>query len=255
MTESTALSVAPTEVAAFTKEQLSLIKDTVAREQKLTDDEFRLFIYAAQRQGLDPLARQIYAVKRKGKMVLQTAIDGYRLIAQRTGEYAGNDDPVFAEVSGKPVKATVTVRRIVNGDCCAFSASARWDEYCPVKGQDFMWQKMPYVMLGKCAEALALRKAFPAELSGTYVDAEMDQAGRQDTVLADSDGVVQDSITRDTVLDWGGQKFKGKTIKELPDWALEWGIQEERDIGEDWQGAMREELELRRENKEAESSD
>jgi hypothetical protein len=78
-----------------------------------------------------------------------------------------------------PYKASVTVYKMVSGQRCAFSASALWDEYCQLAKDGkptVMWQKMPYLMLAKCAEALALRKAFPAELSGVYTHEEMMQA-------------------------------------------------------------------------------
>jgi len=158
----------------FNREQIDLIKRTIAVDA--SDDELKLFLYTAKRTGLDPLARQIYAVKRKGKMTIQTGIDGYRLIADRTGKYAGNDDPVYDD-EDKPQKASVTVYKIVNGIRCPFTASARWDQYYPGEAQGFMWKKMPHLMLGKCAEGLALRKAFPAELSGIYTEDEMSQAG------------------------------------------------------------------------------
>ena len=70
----------------------------------------------------------------------------------------------------------VTVYRMVSGQRVAFSASARWAEYAPQGSQGFMWQKMPFLMLGKVAEALALRKAFPLDLSGLYTQEEMAQA-------------------------------------------------------------------------------
>jgi phage recombination protein Bet len=159
----------------FSREDLALIRDTVCKGA--SDAEFRLFINQAVRTGLDPLARQIYSVPRGTSRTIQTGIDGYRLIAQRTGEYAGSDDPVYdTEAVTNPGRATVTVWRFVAGERCAFTATARWTEYKPASGQDQMWQKMPFLMLGKCAEALALRKAFPQELSGIYTDAEMDQA-------------------------------------------------------------------------------
>jgi phage recombination protein Bet len=158
---------------AFSREQVELIKSTIA--VGATDDELKLFLYTAQRSGLDPLAKQIHFVKRAGKMTIQTAIDGYRLIADRTGKYAGNDDPIFNDEEA-PKRAMVTVYKIVDGQRCPFTATARWSQYFPGEAQGFMWKKMPHLMLGKCAEGLALRKAFPAELSGLYTTEEMEQA-------------------------------------------------------------------------------
>ncbi len=168
----------------FNDEQVALLRRTICNGA--SNDELALFLNQCRRTGLDPFARQIYLVKRKGKMVVQTGIDGYRLIADRTGLYAGNDDPVFDDenASGIPSKASVTVWKMVSGVRCPFTATARWSQYCPDAGQDFMWKKMPHVMLGKCAESLALRKAFPQELSGLYTSDEMEQAGPPDATNA-----------------------------------------------------------------------
>lgn len=165
------------QMITFNREQVDLIKSVVAKDA--TDDELKLFLYQAQRTGLDPLAKQLYFQKHrnnktgKDQMTIITAIDGYRLIAARTGLHAGTDDPVFDD-EDKPSKASVTVYKLVGGIRAPFTATARWNEYVPQ--HNFMWNKMPCLMLGKCAEALALRKAFPAELSGLYVAEEMHQA-------------------------------------------------------------------------------
>jgi len=159
----------------ITPDQVDLIKSQIA--VGATDDELKLFLHVADKSGLDPLSRQIYFIKRSGKMTIQTAIDGFRAIADRTGQYIGSSDPVFVDVSNSPVKATVTVNKVVSGVVGNFTATARWSEYYPGKQQGFMWDKMPHTMLGKCAEALALRKAFPAQLSGLYTGDEMAQAG------------------------------------------------------------------------------
>lgn len=190
---------------AMTPEQVDLIKSTVAKGA--TNDELQLFLYTAQRTGLDPLTKQIHFVKRKSKkfnkdtkiweevdqMTIQTGIDGYRVIAERSGSLAGIDDATYdSEKETHPNKATVTVWKIVNGIRVSFTASARWTEYAQVFEKDEyvdnkktgkkitvtgpMWLKMPYLMLAKCAEALALRKAFPNDLSGIYTNEEMAQA-------------------------------------------------------------------------------
>lgn len=157
-----------------------LIRRTVAAGA--SSDELELFFHQARRAGLDPLAKQIYFVKRQGKGVIQVGIDGLRLIADRTGQYAGSDDAEFVGSTdrGYPASAKVTVYKMVQGQRCAFSATARWDEYFPGDQQGFQWKRMPHAMLAKCAEALALRKAFPADMSGLYVHEEMAQADRPD---------------------------------------------------------------------------
>lgn len=189
--QSTALA---TYNGAALEDRLSLIK-RVAMAPQTTDDEFQLFITVANKLGLDPLARQIYAIHRKSgtnrdgsdryQMTIQTGIDGYRALADRTGEYAGSDDPVYdTEDADQPNKATVTVWRWVKGVRCPFTATARWKEYAQKytdrrTGEVTLtgkWADMPYNQLAKCAEALALRKAFPAQLAGAYVEDEMDQA-------------------------------------------------------------------------------
>jgi len=171
--------VRPNQDISFTPEQKELLKRTIC--EGATDDELKLFMHVCKRSGLDPFARQIYAVKRndgdngKQRMTIQTSIDGFRLAASRSGEYAGSDDAVF-DNEENPKKATVTVYRMVSGQRCPFTATARWSEYFPGDKKGFMWKKMPHVMLAKVAEALALRKAFPADLSGVYAKEEMDQA-------------------------------------------------------------------------------
>lgn len=160
----------------FAPETVELIKKTIA--DGATDNELQMFLYQAKRAGLDPLARQIYFVKRGGKVVIQTSIDGFRVVAERNGDYAGQDEPEFIEgANGKPTVAKVRVYKF-RGEQRYLAATgvAHWEEYKPQAGQDFMWNKMPHTMLAKVAEALALRKAFPQDLSGIYSDDEIAQA-------------------------------------------------------------------------------
>ncbi len=182
MDETTKVAVSNPQGVMWTPDQIELIKNTVAKGA--TNDELKLFLYTASKTGLDPLTKQIHFIKRKDYknnrdvVSIQTGIDGYRAVAERSGTLAGIDDASYevnAETS-KPNKATVTVYRVVNGTRVPFTASARWSEYAPTGTQAFMWNKMPFLMLGKCAEALALRKAFPNDLSGVYTHEEMQQA-------------------------------------------------------------------------------
>jgi phage recombination protein Bet len=158
---------------------LELIKRTVAKGA--TDDELALYLHDCQRRGVHPLDRMLHFTLRadKGgrKYTPIVSIDLLRSRAAATGELAGMEDTAFATDpdNGHPDTATVTVYRMVQGQRCPTTKTARWFEYKPAK-EDFMWVKMPYTMLGKCAEALALRAAFPAELSGLYTADEMAQS-------------------------------------------------------------------------------
>lgn len=185
-----------------TPEAEALIREQFGLQEATTSEIEYLFAVAA-RTGLDPVQRQLYGIMRydarakRAKLTVQVGIDGFRAVAARTREYAGSDDAVFTG-TGPELKATVTVYRITQGVRCPFTASARWSEYVQTtrdgkpSGQ---WGSKPFVMLAKCAEALALRKAFPAELGGIYTDAEMPQHG--DVVDAPALTDEQAKILRD----------------------------------------------------------
>ena len=194
----------------FTSRQIELIKTHVAKDA--TNDELEIFLHHCKKTGLDPLAKQIYFQKRGGRPVYITAIDGFRLIAGRTGEHAGTDDTIFDDEE-KPKKATTTVYRIVQGTRYAYTATARWDEYCPGAGQDHMWKKMPCTMLGKCSEALALRKAFPNELGGIYAKEEMDQA--DDNRIVPQQPTEEDGNTEPKHYTISFGQYKQRSLEEV----------------------------------------
>lgn len=174
--------------------QIELLKRTVAKGA--TDDELRLFIQVCKGANLNPFLKQVHLVKRwdskSGQEVgaIQVGIDGFRAVAESSGQYAGNDDPTFesekeielhateksaARKIKVPNKATAVVYKLLEGQRYAFSATARWEEYYPGPKMGFQWHQRPFLMLGKCAEALALRKAFPKLLSGMYAAEEMEK--------------------------------------------------------------------------------
>jgi phage recombination protein Bet len=181
----------------YTPEQIQVLKNTSCKGA--SDDDFMVYSHICARSGLDPFAKQIYAVMRKNhrtghmQMTIQTGIDGYRLIADRTGKYSPGKEPTFSyDGNGKLFSATAYIKKQTqDGTWHEVSASAIYSEYVQVfdGAPSQFWAKMPHGQLAKCAEALALRKAFPKEMSGIYVKEEMDQASNE--IIA-SDGQVVD---------------------------------------------------------------
>ncbi len=178
---------------SFSHEQVEILKNSICKG--VTNEEFQIFLMACKKTQLDPFMRQIYAVKRKSKrpdgswgetMTIQTGIDGYRLIAERTGYYAPGPEPTYSyDENGNLQSATAYIKKQTrDGTWHTISSSAYIDEYMQTtldrntgeKKPSGMWGNMPRTMLAKCAEAQALRKAFPAEMSGVYTKEEMMQA-------------------------------------------------------------------------------
>jgi phage recombination protein Bet len=176
----------------FEGRQLDLIRKTVAKDCDTA--EFEQFVHICRAVKLDPLRRQIYCfVFNKHKpewrqMTVVTAIGGYRAIAERTGAYRPDDRAPRYEYGEKDAKTNplgifrceVTVYKHSHGEWFPVIGEAYWDEYVPLKdglidGKKTGWVKMPRIMIAKCAEANALRKAWPDDFAGVEVEEEIDR--------------------------------------------------------------------------------
>lgn len=209
MTEATAITVT-TAGQIITAEEWSETRLGVLHRELCPDlnpDQFALFVAVCKAKRLDPFARQIHAIVRKSKkkrqeangkwvefydskMSIQTGIDGFRTIAERTGKYRGQRGPFWCGPDGVwkdvwllpafPAAAKVEVLR--DGWDTPLVGIALWREYVQeYEGRpQALWGGKPTVMIAKCAEAIALRRAFPEELSGLYTNDEVDFEDRQE---------------------------------------------------------------------------
>jgi phage recombination protein Bet len=161
-----------------------------------TNADLAVFMHYCQKTGLDPFSRQIYMIMRRekqgdqwvAKQTIQVGIDGFRVIrdriAARTGATIEYEDTIWYDDGGgehavwlsdaAPAACRVTVLK--NGR--RFPAVVRTASYMATKdGKPVsQWRTQADHMIEKCAEAFALRRAFPHDLGGVYLEDEMPPA-------------------------------------------------------------------------------
>lgn len=145
---------------------------------------------------LDPILKPVHIVPMNGKDVVMPGVALYRILAARSGNYAGMSEPEYgADIEETfidkyknkhtvkyPEWCKITVKKLLNGTIIEFVAKEYWRENYATMGRDntcpnSMWEKRPYGQLAKCAEAQALRKAFPELLGGMVTSEEMEGKG------------------------------------------------------------------------------
>ena len=169
-----------------------------------SNDSISMVLSYCRQAQLDPMQKPVHIVPMwdsKAKQMRDVVMPGiglYRIQAARSGEYGGISEPQYGDditgsVGGQeityPKYCKVTVTRLVNGTKVDFTATEFWLENYAIKGgkdrsiaPNAMWSKRPYGQLAKCAEAQALRKAFPEfgaqptaeEMEGKNYDASVE---------------------------------------------------------------------------------
>jgi phage recombination protein Bet len=188
-------------------------------------DEFNVFMSVAADLGLDPLKKQIYCFvfnkdnPDKRRMAIVVGIDGFRAIAKRSGHYRPDTraprftyDERLVDEASNPLgieSVEVSIYQHSHGDWHEITAVAYWTEFAPVieggewktndNGKRYLekngkrmldpnkenWRKMPRLMLAECAEAQAIRRAWPEDLSAIYSDDELDRAKTLDLTASE----------------------------------------------------------------------
>lgn len=168
----------------FSEKELAVIKTSYAKGA--TDDEFFAFTKLCALRNLNPFAKEIYFVKRQTKsgpvVAHQVGIDGWRKMAASHKDWAG---PGSIQCHGKtesggfshPVACTAIYKRVIRGEIMEIPATIEWDEFYPGPQLGFMWKTKPNLMLKKCAEAQAIRMAFPDMMSGISLPEEYYEQG------------------------------------------------------------------------------
>ncbi|MGI8726629.1 MAG: phage recombination protein Bet [Solirubrobacterales bacterium] len=230
-------------VFGFSPEEVALIEGTLLkpRTRKPYPEEVKLFCKRCEASNLDPFKGEIYAVflheRRAGDVVMsvRTSIDGLRLIAERTGHYAGQEDVLHCGEDGRwadlwphrtpPLASKARVLKLMQtGQIVVTSAVARFGDYAErfddgnLKG---LWRQMPPVMGGKVAEALALRKAFPGESSGIYTDDELAHHSNGESEVGDEGSAA--SGLGPNVVDFASRRSEGTATTEPPATRIEPG--------------------------------
>lgn len=259
-----AAAATPLVADVWTQDQVQLIADTLAKDANLSPSELALFAQVCKRTELDPFRKQIYAVRYKANapVTFQTGIDGFRVIAKRSGKLRGILAPEWCGEDGDwkdvwlsdepPVAARVAVRHQDYDDPVVGIAlykeyvATRFDQKLQQYVPNSQWTQRPAHMLAKCAEALAIRRAFPDDVGGVYTDDEMEQASNAPDAPAYIDHETgeyveqaeifgSDEVTIETLVDHARERLRelGLDPKVLRQ-ALPWEGRNVREGLENW---------------------
>ena len=157
---------------SYSEDEMLLLRNVIAKG--CTEPEFKLLMYMATTYGLDPLLKQIWAVKRNENQpaLIFAGRDGMLAIAHRSGHFDGMQSGVIYDKDRKPVTAWCEIWR--NDMSHSFKTEVPFSEY----NTGFsVWKSNPSAMILKVAESVCLRKAF--SVSGLYCPEEIDTGDRQ----------------------------------------------------------------------------
>lgn len=189
------------------------------------DESIKLVVSYCRASQLDPMQKPVHIVpmwdskSRQTRDVVMPGIGLYRTQAARSGQYAGVTEPEFGEdvtetLDGVAVTypkwCKVSVRRtMANGQVADFTAKELWKENYATKKNDTdapnaMWKRRPYAQLAKCAEAQALRKAFPEvgaqptadEMEGKELSPGADEPSRAAPFIGETDNPRRAELLR-----------------------------------------------------------
>lgn len=198
-----------------------------------------VFLHVAQKMELDPFNKEIYMIGRwdgklqRKKWTIQVGIDGFRSKSEEHPEFGGIEGPEWCGPDGlwrdvwvadePPVAARFTVHR--KDWPKPVTAVAHFREYVQKNKDDkptSMWANMPAGQIGKCAEALARRKAFPRRLTGVYVDEELQHLSNPEPPM-----VIESSSEREEVIrepDWDVLIHEAEWAGNLDELAKVWAL-------------------------------
>lgn len=223
------------------------------------DDIILMILSYCAHAKLDPLQKLVHVVPMKGKDVIMPGIGLYRVQAVRTGAYAGIEEPEFGndittDIGGVkltyPAWCKIKIKKLVQGEIFEFTAKEYWlENYATAYNSvapNTMWAKRPYGQLAKCAEAQALRKAFPEAVSqaptleemegknfveshlkadnfrevyttsSNIIDSVVPEIVKSDDMLEKLNNLIHDKNVAETTLNSWCKKANVSTVNELP---------------------------------------
>lgn len=239
------------------------------------DESIKMVLDYCKAAKLDPMQKPVHIVpmnvknsltgRYEYKDVVMPGVGLYRIQAARSNQYAGVSEPEFGEdvtcnLGGiditYPKWCKVTVKKLVNNTIVEFTAKEYWlENYATASKESItpntMWKKRPYGQIAKCAEAQALRKAFP-EIISQHVTAEEMEGKDINDLEIEIKNITPKAQNISSKLDSVLQNITGEsneTLAELLEliklhdvpsevinkWCIKAGVESIADLGEDKQ--------------------